>query len=150
MNKEYIEDKKYKIIWLTGGSGSGKTTIAKELSQKTNSIILDGDEMRDSISLGAGFSREDRTEHNYRVARLAKILSKQSNVIVSVICPIEEVRDKISEMLNPIWIYIERDLPERENHFYETPLDYFKVNNDNYSAKYNTEIIYKKIKEELK
>ena len=145
MDKEYLDNNKYKVIWLTGESGSGKTAIAKELTKSLDSIILDGDEMRDSISLGAGFSREDRAEHNYRVARLAKILSKQNNVIVSVICPMEEVRDKITEYLNPVWIYVERDLPERKNHFYEIPSNYFKVNNDEFSAKGNAGIILRKL-----
>lgn len=109
------------IIWLTGHSGSGKTTLAKALQKEWPCIILDGDEMRKSISVGAGFSREDRAEHNYRVARLAKVLSKQANVVVSVIAPMREVRSMIDEICSPIWIYIKRDMPEREGHFYEKP-----------------------------
>jgi adenylylsulfate kinase-like enzyme len=118
------------IIWLTGKSGAGKTAIAKELQKSLDSIILDGDEMRESISLGAGFSKGDRTEHNYRVARLAKVLSKQSNVIVSVIAPIKEVRENITEMINPTWVYLKRELPQKEGHFYEEPENYFMVDID--------------------
>ena len=62
-----------RIVWLTGNSGAGKTTIAKcyQGEYDKHCIILDGDEMRQSVSLGAGFSKEAREEHNLRVARLA-------------------------------------------------------------------------------
>ena len=57
------------VIWLTGNSGAGKTTTAYNFKKKLEEcgkqcIILDGDEMRSSISLGAGFSKEAREEHN--------------------------------------------------------------------------------------
>lgn len=74
------------IVWLTGLSGSGKTTLAGAIKTLFGeAVILDGDEMRESIS-AEGFSREDRHAHNLRVARLAQVLSKQSLVIVSVNC----------------------------------------------------------------
>lgn len=94
------------IIWLTGASGAGKTTLAQELVKKLrNWIILDGDEMRDSISVGAGFDEKDRTEHNLRVARLAKVLEKQGiNVFVSVIAPYPDLREKVDLICNPTWV----------------------------------------------
>lgn len=119
-----------KIIWLTGQSGAGKTTIAKELQKHWPCIVLDGDEMRDSISLNAGFTREDRTNHNLRVSRLASILVQQTNVIVSVIAPMEEVREQISKVCAPLWVYVKRTLPEREGHFYEEPTEYPILNHD--------------------
>ncbi len=129
------------IIWLTGQSKSGKTTLANILSKEIDAIILDGDEMRNSISLGAGFSREDRTEHNYRVARLARELSKQMNVIVSVIAPIKEVRKEIEKICSPIWVYIKKDFPERGGHFYEEPEDYFTIDSDTNTPKENCQKI---------
>ncbi len=110
-----------RIIWLTGESGSGKTTLARRLQKDWPCIILDGDEMRDSISVGAGFSPEARAEHNFRVARLAKELVKQMNVVVSVIAPLRDVRDAITRDTDVQWVYIKRTLPEREGHFYEEP-----------------------------
>ncbi len=97
------------IIWLTGASGAGKTTLANALSKKLrNWIILDGDEMRDSISVGAGFDEKERTEHNLRVARLAKVLEKQgSNILVSVIAPFPDLREKVDLICSPKWVCLE-------------------------------------------
>lgn len=94
------------IIWLTGNTGAGKTTLAYKLNKIIDAVVLDGDEMRESISLGAGFTKEAREEHNLRVARLAKVLNRQMDVIVSVIAPFSSTREKISEICNPIWIYL--------------------------------------------
>lgn len=95
------------IVWLTGNVGSGKTSLAYLLKERLNAIVLDGDEMRDSISLGAGFSKEERDIHNLKVARLAKILVNQGhNVVISVIAPFADTRAKITDMINPFWIYV--------------------------------------------
>jgi len=95
------------IIWLTANSGAGKTTIGKQLAYRNNGILLDGDDMRASISLGAGFSKEEREEHNLRVARLAKVMEAQGKlVIVSVIAPFKDTRSKIDKMICPVWIYL--------------------------------------------
>lgn len=85
--KRQIARPTHPIVWLTGQSESGKTTLAGAIKTLFGeAVILDGDEMRESIS-AEGFSREDRDAHNLRVARLAQVLSKQSLVIVSVIAP---------------------------------------------------------------
>jgi len=86
--------------------------------------------MRASISVGAGFTKEERAEHNYKVARLANILSKQTAVIVSVIAPSRDVRKEIDKICSPIWIYVKRELPQQENHFYDKPTDYITVDSD--------------------
>ena len=111
-----------RIVWLTGRSGAGKTTLARRLQKEWNCVILDGDEMRDSISFEEGFSRDDRRKHNIRVARLARTLSRQANVVVSVIAPMSDVRNMITAICDPIWVYLQRlELPEKEGHFYEIP-----------------------------
>ena len=96
------------IVWLTGQSGSGKTTLANAIKESlVSSVILDGDEMRESIS-AEGFSQEDRHAHNLRVARLAHVLSKQSPVIVAVIAPFSRTRAEIDRLISPIWILCTR------------------------------------------
>ena len=133
------------IIWLTGKSGAGKTTIVNELRSwiKPPFVNLDGDEMRDSISLGAGFSKKDRTEHNLKVARLAVVLEKQFPlVIVSVIAPIEKVRQQITEVCNPYWVYIKRTKKKRKGHFYEVPKGYFTLNHNKLSVRESVKKLY--------
>ena len=116
-----IRNSKKGIIWLTGNVGSGKTSLAYLLKERLNAVVLDGDELRVSISTDLGFSKDDRDEHNMRVARLAKVLNSQGlNVVVSVIAPFQSTRDKITGLIKPYWIYVKggkigRDMP------YETP-----------------------------
>lgn len=110
------------IIWLTGQSGSGKTTLANALSSLMgNALVLDGDEMRESIS-AEGFSRADRHTHNLRVARLAQVLAKQSPVIVSVIAPFADTRREISKAVGPLWVYCSRrEQKDGADYPYEVP-----------------------------
>lgn len=134
----------YPIYWITGQSNSGKTTLAKALRRKIGGIILDGNEMRESISLGAGFSRRDRHKHNLRVARLAKVLSKRDTVIVAVIAPFERTRQEITKMINPIWVYVKRKLPRDPEKPYEPPKHpHVVVNPDRQTVQEEVEIILK-------
>ena len=121
------------IIWLTGNSGSGKTTLAAEIAPKINAIILDGDQMRHTISIGLGFSKEDREEHNLRIARLANALDQQLlNVVVSVIAPFPDAREKITEIIpNVKWIYVMRNVPANPDRPYIPPVGVYTVNMDN-------------------
>jgi len=86
------------VLWLTGIPGSGKTTLAMELKQfyqKKNIPveILDGDEIRKTLSKDLGFSPEDRKEHNRRVIFLAKLLAKNGvTTIIPLISPYRETR----------------------------------------------------------
>lgn len=76
--KEQFLNQKARVIWMTGLSGSGKTTIAigleKEL-QKRGFLtqILDGDNIRTGINKNLGFSEEDRTENIRRIAEVSKL-----------------------------------------------------------------------------
>jgi len=109
-NKRKEKPPVHPILWLTGQSGAGKTTLARTLKQNMPElIILDGNEMRESISLGADFSKIDRSEHNLRIARLALVLGKQAPVVVSVIAPFAAVRAQIDALIHPLWIYLTRN-----------------------------------------
>lgn len=103
--------------------------------------------MRQSISVDAGFSRKDRAAHNFKVARLAKVLSEQKMVIVSVIAPMAKVREIIDKICSPVWIYIKRTLPERAGHFYEKPDSYPIIDNDRLTVREATLVIKKIINE---
>lgn len=113
------------VIWFSGNSGVGKTTLATWLANYHNGILLDGDRMRATISQGAGFSKEDRETHNLRVARLAKELDSQGyDVMVAVIAPYVELRKRIAEICNPRWVYVcnrkrEAELEKLGNYPYE-------------------------------
>ena len=87
------------VVWLTGLPGSGKTTIAKELQPKLQGMgwpveVLDGDEIRQNLSKGLGFSREDRETHLKRVTYVAKLLSRNGvAVIAAFISPYRNIRE---------------------------------------------------------
>jgi len=116
------EGSNHPIVWLTGQSGSGKSTLAEALKSLLGSaVILDGDEMRESIST-EGFGREDRHIHNLRVARLAQVLSRQSIVVVSVIAPFAETRREISKLIAPFWVLcVRREQEQGTEYPYEMP-----------------------------
>ena len=87
------------VVWLTGLPGSGKTTIARALEPKLRKMdwpveIIDGDEIRQNLSKGLGFSREDRETHLKRCAYVAKLLSRNGvAVIAALISPYRSVRE---------------------------------------------------------
>jgi adenylylsulfate kinase len=148
---ENIKQKNHRnnIYWITGQSGSGKTAIAFALQKKIGGIVLDGNEMRDSISLGAGFSKKDRREHNLRVARLAKILSKQHIIIIPVIAPHKSTRKEINKIIKPIWIYVVRNLPRDVKKPYEIPKNpHITVNSDTQNINEQVKIIISNIKKQ--
>jgi len=101
-NKQFKQLKliqKPKVIWFTGLSGSGKTTIAQAteqylISKKIVIKVLDGDEIRSGLNKDLGFSLEDRKENIRRVAEVAKILKDSGiTVLVSFISPTKEIRE---------------------------------------------------------
>lgn len=86
-------------IWLTGLSGVGKTTIARGLehllqAQSRKVEVLDGDEVRQHLSKGLGFSREDRDTNIERIAYVADLLTRNEVItIVAAISPYRAARD---------------------------------------------------------
>ena len=85
------------IIYITGLSGSGKTTIAKELQNKIlNSILLDGDEIRHSINSDIGFEKQDKIENIRRNNELIKLLHNQGfTIICAFMSSISSERNKL-------------------------------------------------------
>ena len=87
-----------KVIWMTGLSGAGKTTIAMAASKRIGCEVLDGDTIRDFFQ-NSDFSREGRERHLLGVARMANMISKHTSVICSFITPYESTRKRILEIL---------------------------------------------------
>src|SRR5581483_7123515 len=87
------------VVWLTGLSGAGKSTIAErlaiELSGRGRHVeILDGDEVRTHLSKGLGFSKEDRDTNVRRIGYVARLVARSGGVaITAAISPYREVRN---------------------------------------------------------
>lgn len=106
---------KNKVIWLTGLSGSGKTTIAKKIVELgIEGIQLDGDVIREGLCKDLGFSYEDRKENIRRIAELSKIFIKnKKSCICTFISPTKEIRALAKSIIgseNFIEIYINTPL----------------------------------------
>ena len=104
------------VIFLTGLSGSGKTTIAKSLIQKYKNlgvkvILLDGDDIRKYIPQ-TGFDEESRKKHNLNVGYMSSLLESQGHVVVvSLISPYIETRNDIRKMCKRmIEVYVKTDI----------------------------------------
>jgi adenylyl-sulfate kinase len=99
-------------LWFTGLSGAGKTTISKlveeELQQRRNRLeILDGDVVRENLSKGLGFSKEDRDTNIRRIAFVADLLSRNGvPVITAAISPYRETRDEARELMGDRFIEV--------------------------------------------
>ncbi len=93
-------------IWLTGLSGSGKSTIAVELEHalienRHQAYILDGDNIRHGLNKNLGFSPEDRTENIRRIGEVAKLFTEAGIItITAFISPYREDRDAVRRLLN--------------------------------------------------
>jgi adenylylsulfate kinase len=89
------------VLWLTGLSGAGKSTIASavapSLAERGHRVeVLDGDEVRTNLCQGLGFSREDRDTNIARIGYVAGKLAKHGvAVVVAAISPYREARDKV-------------------------------------------------------
>lgn len=104
-DKEQLLNQKGLVIWMTGLSGSGKSTIAKHFEDKLYknqiySIILDGDNIRSGINNNLGFSADDRLENIRRVAEIAKLFCE--NGVVTICCfisPTIEIREMAKSII---------------------------------------------------
>ena len=91
-------------VWITGISGAGKTTLAKNINAVLNSnqhasVILDGDEIRKKMSKDLGYSVKDRDENIRRIACMSELLSHQNIItIISVISPMKNQRAHAKEI----------------------------------------------------
>ena len=98
-DKEKLLRQHSKVIWFSGLSGAGKTTLAKELEVILHNKgyltqILDGDNIRTGINNNLGFSDDDRKENIRRIAEVSKLLVFSGVIALnSFISPTKEIRD---------------------------------------------------------
>ncbi len=93
------------ILWLTGNTGAGKTTLAHKLIRQ-RTVHLDGDEMRE-VNQDMDLSADGRWNNCLRIARLAKLLEEQGfDVVVSVICPYEALRNAVRDITECVFVYL--------------------------------------------
>ncbi len=103
--KETHLNQKGIVIWLTGLSGAGKTTIANALNEKLISKnyftqLLDGDDLRKGINSNLGFSETDRHENIRRATEIAKLFVNSGIItICSFISPTNQIRKSTKEII---------------------------------------------------
>ena len=112
-------------LWFTGLSGSGKSTlanlVANELRERGHRVeILDGDEVRQNLSKGLGFSKEDRDTNIRRIGWVCHLLARNGVIAISAaISPYRSVRDEVRRQHDrffevfvkcPLDVLVERDV----------------------------------------
>jgi adenylylsulfate kinase len=144
-------------LWFTGLSGAGKTTISgvleKELRERGSKLeILDGDIVRENLSKGLGFSKEDRDTNVRRIAFVADLLSRNGvPVITAAISPYKEIRDEARQTMGErfIEVYVkasvdtcaERDVKGLYKKAFAGEIKEFTGVSDPYEAPDNPEVV---------
>lgn len=103
---ERAEQKRQKpcVLWLTGLSGSGKSTVANALEQRLfalgyHSFLLDGDNVRHGLNQDLGFSDADRIENIRRVGEVAKLMTDAGLIVVTAfISPFQQDRESVRRL----------------------------------------------------
>jgi adenylylsulfate kinase len=110
-------------VWFTGLSGSGKSTVAEMLfhelqARGLKTEILDGDVVRQNLSKGLGFSKEDRDTNILRIGFVAQLLTR--NGVATICCPIspyKETRDQVRETIGDfVEVYVYATVEEIAEH----------------------------------
>lgn len=110
------------IVWLTGLSGAGKSTISDAFVERLTRdgvavARLDGDDLRAGLNRDLGFSPEDRAENLRRAAHVAKLMTRLGHITVcSFITPLNEDRRRVREILGDqyVEVYVRASLAECE------------------------------------
>jgi len=96
------------VLWMTGLSGSGKSTIANALEQtlvqnfNAHTYLLDGDNVRTGLNAGLGFSEDDRKENIRRVGEVARLMFDAGLLVITAfISPFRSDRDMVRSLFKP-------------------------------------------------
>ncbi len=93
------------VVWLTGLPGSGKTTIASRVKEKLihdgyRVELIDGDWARRTVSIGSGYTREERINHLRRIAWITRLLARNGIIVLaSFVSPYRVARQMIKEII---------------------------------------------------
>jgi len=143
-------------LWFTGLPSSGKSTLARKveeilLERGMNVEVLDGDEVRETLSKGLGFSKEDRDTNIRRIGFVAKVLSRNGVVaITAAISPYKDVRDEMRRAIGrfvevyvqcPIDVLKERDVKGLYKKALAGEIKHFTGVDDPYEAPTRAEIV---------
>jgi adenylylsulfate kinase len=110
-SKEQQLGQKAKVFWLTGLSGSGKSTIAKSLEQQLHEAgylvaVLDGDNVRTGINNNLGFSEQDRLENIRRIAEVSKLFVQNGVIVIACfVSPTIEIRTLAKSIISASRFY---------------------------------------------
>lgn len=104
-------------LWFTGLSGAGKTTIRTAVEEKLRAQgyaveVLDGDIVRENLTKGLGFSKEDRDENIRRIGFVSHLLTRNGVIVmVSAISPYRDIRDEVRQKIGDfVEIYVNAPL----------------------------------------
>ena len=101
-----IKNQKACVLWMTGLSGAGKSTIANALEQRLHELgkhtyLLDGDNVRHGLSEDLGFTEEDRIENLRRIAEVSKLMVDAGLIVISAfISPFKSERNAARAIFN--------------------------------------------------
>lgn len=115
--REKLLHQKGMLIWFTGLSGSGKSTIASALEARLHDIgrltyLLDGDNVRYGLNSNLGFTKEDRVENIRRISEVCKLFVDSGIItIAAFVSPFKADRNKIRNLLGKDFIEVYVDCP---------------------------------------
>ena len=112
--RERVNGQKGMVLWFTGLSGSGKSTIANALDDELNKLgkktyILDGDNIRMGLNKDLSFSPEDRKENIRRISEVAKLFADSGTIVLTAfispyITDRQDARDLIGDDFNEVFV----------------------------------------------
>lgn len=118
-----IKNQKPAVLWLTGLSGAGKSTIANLVEKKLarmnrHTFLLDGDNVRHGLNKDLGFTDADRVENIRRVGEVAKLMTDAGLIVITAfISPFRSEREMVRQMMQPgefIEVHVDTPLAEAE------------------------------------
>lgn len=112
VRRERVSGHRGAVVWFTGLSGAGKTTIARGVeaalgARRVHAYVIDSENVRHGLSADLGFSPEERREHLRRLGEVARMFADAGVIaLVSVISPYRAMRRRIRELVGPDFLEV--------------------------------------------